>query len=284
MRTMPAEVSPVTLPERVYIMIFMFFAFSAFAICVAQITQTFFKFSDRKRLFSDDMASVRMYLRKLKVSDQLQTKIKAFIRHLYDTRSINAREQFLLNLLPDHHKRELAHVKKAAYLLKLPLFENVSFRALQVVTEITESRDMVPGDVLCWAGIVSKAAWVPMVGRVRAKGKDAEDDLEKAKLKLVAIDMETLSTVEVYKSEFSVICITGCTCLKIDKAKFLDQTLGNFDFWSGAQMTVGDQPECHSPGRRQSLTPNDMARDAAESAQRAQDMERARQTAAICAA
>ncbi len=31
MRTMPAEVTPVNLPERLFVLIFMFFALSAFA-------------------------------------------------------------------------------------------------------------------------------------------------------------------------------------------------------------------------------------------------------------
>ncbi|CAK9093893.1 Hypothetical protein SCF082_LOCUS44150 [Durusdinium trenchii] len=49
MRTMPAEVTPVNLPERLFVLIFMFFALSAFAICVSLITQAFFKKLGTKR-------------------------------------------------------------------------------------------------------------------------------------------------------------------------------------------------------------------------------------------
>ena len=49
MRTMPAEVTPVNLPERLFVLIFMFFALSAFAICVSLITQAFFKPLREKR-------------------------------------------------------------------------------------------------------------------------------------------------------------------------------------------------------------------------------------------
>merc|ERR1719436_2148513 len=69
MRTMPSEVQPVNQAERLYVMVFMFFAFSAFAICVALITQTFFKFSERKRMFDEDMAAVRSYMRSINASE-----------------------------------------------------------------------------------------------------------------------------------------------------------------------------------------------------------------------
>eukprot|EP00438_Fugacium_kawagutii_P003608 Skav236824 [mRNA] locus=scaffold3481:11930:14252:- [translate_table: standard] len=54
MRTMPAEVTPVNLPERVFVLIFMFFALSAFAISIALITQSFFKLSERKKSFNEE--------------------------------------------------------------------------------------------------------------------------------------------------------------------------------------------------------------------------------------
>ena len=38
-RFIDPQVTPVNLPERVFVLIFMFFALSAFAICISMITQ-----------------------------------------------------------------------------------------------------------------------------------------------------------------------------------------------------------------------------------------------------
>lgn len=54
MRTMPAEVTPVNLPERVFVLVFMYVALSAFAISIALITQSFFKLSERKKSFNEE--------------------------------------------------------------------------------------------------------------------------------------------------------------------------------------------------------------------------------------
>ena len=43
MRTMPSEVFPVNLVERIYLLLFMFVAFSVFAICISKITAMFNK-------------------------------------------------------------------------------------------------------------------------------------------------------------------------------------------------------------------------------------------------
>jgi hypothetical protein len=45
MRTMPQEAFPTNLVERVYVLCFMFFAFSMFSICITKITQMFNKVS-----------------------------------------------------------------------------------------------------------------------------------------------------------------------------------------------------------------------------------------------
>merc|ERR1712232_146575 len=88
MRTMPAEVQPTNMVERIYIMIFMFFAFSAFAICVGQITQTYFKFFERRRAFLEEFACVRMHMRNIKASKRLQARAKGVLELQYASRHI----------------------------------------------------------------------------------------------------------------------------------------------------------------------------------------------------
>jgi hypothetical protein len=243
MRTMPAEVHPITLPERVYVMVFMFFAFSAFAICVAQITTTYFKFFERKRMYTDDMAAVRMHLRKLKVSDQLQGKIKVFFKHLYDTRAIHSREASTLNHLPEEHRKELRHIKVGTYLRRLPIFEGVSFKALNLVTEITDIVERLPGDKLCRQGTPATYAWILKVGRLRARYEKFDSESSPSKDvqshefkpdKINDADTETLYDEEVHLSLQTVVCITACTLFRIEKSKFIAKTSGVASFWDGS--------------------------------------------------
>jgi hypothetical protein len=246
MRTMPAEVTPVSQPERMYVMIFMFFAFSAFAICVAMITQTFFKFSERKRIFNDDMAAVRMHLRKHKASEHLQLTIKTYVRHLYDTRTIAGREQNMLLNIPEHLKNDLQHIKFVPYLQKMKVFVNVSYRALQLVTcgtirsasgredPILECRNHAPGDVLSLKDNMAKAAWILVVGRLRIQAEEGEDeqDNQTLRVKISVVDEKTLATEQAYFSPLTVICQCACTCLRVDKERFFQKVEGNSMFWN----------------------------------------------------
>ena len=88
MRTMPAEVTPVNLPERVFVLIFMFFALSAFAISIALITQSFFKLSERRKTFNEEYVALRLHLQKTKVSEDVQGRVKAYLTHLFTRRRI----------------------------------------------------------------------------------------------------------------------------------------------------------------------------------------------------
>jgi hypothetical protein len=218
-------------------MVFMFFAFSAFAICVAQISQTFFKFSERRRAFNDDMAAVRMHLRKIKIGDQLQARIKSYIRHLFDVRTIGAREQALLTQLPAHLQRELVHIKLADHFEKLEIFSQVSFRALQLVSDMTVIREMAPGDVCSIEDTIATAMWVLTVGRLKIQSETHMIPEEVLQRRISVVDEETLITAADYYSEYTVVCVSSCTCLRIEKAKFITKTtMPNVVFWGSSNV------------------------------------------------
>merc|ERR1719359_229785 len=72
MRTMPAEVYPLTFIERVYCMSFMFLAFSLFAVCVAKITGILSKVGARRAEFDERMAFLRKIWRDIQAPKDLQ--------------------------------------------------------------------------------------------------------------------------------------------------------------------------------------------------------------------
>lgn len=235
MRTMPAEVQPVNQPERVYIMFFMFFAFSAFAVCVAQITQTFFKFSERKRLFNDDMSQVRMHLRKLKVSEQLQLKVKTFLRHLYDTRRIQAKELTMLNYLPVPMRQELENARLYFHLDKIETLRYISNKAIALVADCCEMRDLAPGDMLCVKDRVADSVFVLAVGRLNVI-RDEEDWSNSltlgqthtgsvgstVKTTLMSVVDEECLTNHEFKSPHTVLAMVASSVLRIDLPCFIE--------------------------------------------------------------
>jgi len=236
MRTMPAEVQPVNQPERLYIMFFMFFAFSAFAICVAQITQTFFKFTERKRTFNDDMSQVRMYLRHLKVSEQLQLKVKMFLRHLYDTRRIQAKELAMMGHLPAPIRHELEQARLNFHLDKIERLRYISTKSLNLIADCSEMRDIAPGDILCIKDKVADSVFVLARGRLHAVPNGSfcdEIDFQAADSRslspfggpggpvktLEVVDEECLRNFK-HKSKNTVLAILASSVLRIDKKSF----------------------------------------------------------------
>jgi len=248
MRTMPAEVTPVNLPERIFVLVFMFFALSAFAITVAQITQAFFKFSERRRAFNEEMAAVRMHLRSIRADDSLQLKVKAYLRHLFSRRRIQAKERMLLDALPEALKKRLRLAQRMSYLQKLEALQFAPKRLLQDVSELADVMDMLPGDVISRCGRPACATWILMTGRLQAiagcGGELASDGAEEGcaskdgeKMRLPSIrrswsspknapdqvqlvDQECLLYAETTLSSSTIIAVESSELLRIDRAKF----------------------------------------------------------------
>lgn len=167
MRTMPAEVTPVNLPERLFVLVFMFFALSAFAICVSLITQAFFKIWDRRRVFNEELAAVRMHLQKTQVEEATQMKVKAYLRYIFDRRRIHAKEAALLNFLPDQLKSLIRRSQVRMYLERIPLMRELERDSVEKITDAAETFDLMQGDAVSSAGTVADAAWVLVSGRLR---------------------------------------------------------------------------------------------------------------------
>eukprot|EP00930_Biecheleria_cincta_P009310 TRINITY_DN11101_c0_g1_i2.p1 TRINITY_DN11101_c0_g1~~TRINITY_DN11101_c0_g1_i2.p1 ORF type:complete len:625 (+),score=105.17 TRINITY_DN11101_c0_g1_i2:52-1926(+) len=160
MRTMPAEVTPVNLVERVFVLCFMFFALSAFAISVGSLTQAYFKISERGRNYNDEMFAVRMHLKKLQVSDTAQRRIRNYLWHLFERRRIMAKEANLLDKLPEILKAEVKHAKIFQHLQRIPLITELGKTTIEEICTNSDLHDHLPGDLLCIASEVAKSAWV----------------------------------------------------------------------------------------------------------------------------
>eukprot|EP00931_Biecheleriopsis_adriatica_P086756 TRINITY_DN61353_c0_g1_i1.p1 TRINITY_DN61353_c0_g1~~TRINITY_DN61353_c0_g1_i1.p1 ORF type:complete len:723 (-),score=122.75 TRINITY_DN61353_c0_g1_i1:144-2312(-) len=218
MRTMPAEVTPVNFYERVFVLGFMFFALSAFAISVGSLTQAFFKISERGRNYNDEMFAVRMYLKNLGVSQFAQRRIKNYLGHLFERRRIMAKEANLLEKLPDSLKVEVKRAKIFQYLQKIPVVSELSKDTIEEICGKLDLFDRLPGDVVCLADGQAEAAWVLCSGKVQIQDSKGEHTAPQNHVDV--IDGDCLLSDETILSEFTVIAVTCCEMLKVDKELF----------------------------------------------------------------
>lgn len=161
---MPAEVTPVNLTERVFVLLFMFFAVMAFAINVSRFTQAWFRFGARKDAFKEEMACVRMHLRAINCGDALQLRTQTYLSHLFERRKLHAKELGLLSTLPEGLKRKLSQTHRIHYLRMIPRLRNWIDSALQQVCDATEAVDCMPGDKITEKDHDAEAAYVLMRG------------------------------------------------------------------------------------------------------------------------
>lgn len=224
MRTMPAEVTPVNLPERLFVLIFMFFALSAFAICVSLITQAFFKISDRRRAFNEELAAVRMHLQKTAVEEPIQLKVKAYLRYIFDRRRIQAKEANLLNILPEQLKIQVRRSQMRMHLQKIPLMREVEWDSFEKVLDSLETFDLMQGDEVNGAGSPATAAWVLVFGRLRIvkriimmSSDTAINDLDIAPL---IVDEHCLEDENTVLSRITAIAAESSELIRVDKVKF----------------------------------------------------------------
>lgn len=235
MRTMPAEVIPVNLAERIFVLLFMFFALSAFAISVASLTQAYFKISERSRSFTDELFAVRMLLKRLKMLDnQTRRRVREYLTLMFERRRIMAKESNLLQQLPDELKEEVERAKLLQHLLRLPGMDELNKHQL---AEICHKENhcaalyvMCPGDVACTMGEEAVCAWVLCAGRLQALDSFGEVMIL-GEESLDAIDEDCLWTDQPMESLFTVTAYTACEMLKINRDKFISIASQQEEVW-----------------------------------------------------
>lgn len=234
MRTMPAEVTPVNLAERMFVLLFMFFALSAFAISVASLTQAYFKISERSRSFTDELFAVRMLLKRLPMDAGARRNIREVLNLLFERRKVMAKEVNLLKALPDELQEEVERAKIQQHLFRLP---GVSDLTTSQLAEICDQKTncvvwcvMCPGDVACTMGEEAKCAWILCAGRLQALDTFGEVMIL-GDGSFDAVDEDCLWSAEPMESPFTVTAYTACEMLKVDKDKFVEIATKEEEVW-----------------------------------------------------
>jgi len=194
MRTMPAEVTPVNQVERVFVLIFMFFAILAFAINVARLTQAWFKFSARREAFKEEMAYLRMHLRETECGTSLQLRAQAYLMHLFQKRKLHAKEAGLLNVLPEGLKLQIRNACVTPHLRKISRFQDWSESALRRVCGCTQAVDYLTGDKVTEKGSDAETAYVLMRGAIQVYVPLREESRATTSSKLPRITLSSTQT------------------------------------------------------------------------------------------
>eukprot|EP00930_Biecheleria_cincta_P028289 TRINITY_DN19730_c0_g1_i2.p1 TRINITY_DN19730_c0_g1~~TRINITY_DN19730_c0_g1_i2.p1 ORF type:complete len:807 (+),score=154.34 TRINITY_DN19730_c0_g1_i2:40-2421(+) len=218
MRTMPAEVTPVNLAERVFVLLFMFFALSAFAISVGSLTQAYFKIAERSRSFNEEMFAVRMHLKRAKMDNSIQRHIKQYLNHLFERRRIGAKEASLIDKLPDFLKEEIDTAKKVAQLMQISVAKDLSKRTLVEIAKGADFIDQISGETICVEAQEATAAWVLVTGRLLGENNLGEKVCFRNK---DIINEDCLMSFGVVLSSYTVQAAACCELLKIHKERFV---------------------------------------------------------------
>jgi len=230
MRTMPSEAQPVNRVERLYVMCFMFFAFSAFSISIAQITQSFFKLAERKRLYSEHMAAVRLNMRKEKTPESVQKQMKVYLRFLFDRHKILAKEERMFERVPKYLLNKVKFARIVTHLRKIELFRSLPNSALYLVNEISHIHFVARGETLALRGRVAEFVWILVRGRfavmgtVSLHGHDnitTQGQFNGCVEQLDVVDEACILTSDWVTSASTVKAATVSEVIKVDKWKFL---------------------------------------------------------------
>lgn len=175
MRTMPAEVTPVNLLERLYVMMFMFLAFSIFAITLAHTTQAFSKLTERKRSFQEELVTVHMHLDNIQAPKYLKTAVLSFLNHLFEHRRTHAKESGLLALLPSYLQEEVQYAAMGPTLERMKVLNNYAREVTKRLCMLTEVRDLFEGSILSRRGQQAEGAWVLRSGHLEVYDESHAD-------------------------------------------------------------------------------------------------------------
>jgi len=234
----------VNIQERLYVMVFMFLAFSLFAITVAQITQMFFKISERRRGFNEELLAVRSHLRDLSAPTELREDIISFLRHLFDQRHMYSKEKAMLNMLPNHLKDELKYMQVEQQLQKLNLLHHLPDKWLRVISDIAEMRSIARGTVLSNRDAIAEGAWILVAGNLQRFPASCETDVK-------VVDGDCLRDAAPVKSPFTTVSIICSEVLWIDKLVFFalikEEPLLSVDYARATELAAEDDEPSATP-------------------------------------
>jgi hypothetical protein len=151
------DIVPVNTAERIFAISAMVSACGMFAMIIGSMQNVLSKFGEERLEFDRMLVRTMRYLRSQKVAVALQQKVKLYLEHNFENRSLTGMDQKVLGNLSATLKSEV----KLALLLPIvesyPLFEKSSRPMLVRVCSVCVTHRHAPGDIVYDAGTVAKS-------------------------------------------------------------------------------------------------------------------------------
>lgn len=234
MRTMPVEVYPVNLSERIYVVFFMFFAVCVFSTCVSRIVAMWNKIHARRTAMNDSVAELKSYMKGLHLHKSVAERIVCYLEHKFGKRRLLEPERSLLNELSHRHLAELQVSRFGVTLSNAWIFKDLPQDEMTSIALVAQITDFSPGDLISQKGAVAQRAFFLVSGGLAADSSSQPRALTRSHSNsnvvqepLVTVDINCLLFKTNTPSEKAIWVTEFSELIMIDKASFIQVRLNS---------------------------------------------------------
>lgn len=228
------DIEPLTNIELVFTSIVIVFGVALYGIILGSTSSAFLSMDDQDADLRKQLESLNNFMRKKKVSFDLQKRIEENLKYLWSSQqTLNVSNQWFLDGVHSLLKLELCINLNKQYLDKIPMFKNISFDCLVFLLNLLESRIYLPEEYVICEGSYSQNLYFIQTGILEIIDKRAS-----TRIRLYDGDFfgeKSLFVLKIRKTD--VKCLTYSELLIISKValgeiirKFPDFSLNLFNY------------------------------------------------------
>jgi len=159
------NISPYTNVELIYSSFVIVIGVALYGILLGSTSSAFLSIDDQDADFRNQLDSLNNFMRKKKVSFDLQKRIEENLKYLWSSQqTLNVSNQWFLEGVHSLLKLELCINLNKQYLDKIPMFQNISFDCLVFLLNLLESRIYLPEEYVICEGSYSQNLYFIQTG------------------------------------------------------------------------------------------------------------------------
>lgn len=218
------DISPVSNVELVYSGVVIVIGVALYGILLGSTSSAFLSIDDQDADLRKQLDSLNNFMRKKKVSFDLQKRIEENLKYLWSSQqTLNVSNQWFLEGVHSLLKLELCIHLNKQFLDKIPMFQNISFDCLVFLLNLLESRIYLPEEYVICEGSYSQNLYFIQTGIL-----EIIDKRMNTRVRLYDGDFFGEQSLFVLKKKTAdVKCLTYSELLIISKAA-LAQVLNKF--------------------------------------------------------
>lgn len=159
------DISPVSNVELVYSGVVIVIGVALYGILLGSTSSAFLSIDDQDADLRKQLDSLNNFMRKKKVSFDLQKRIEENLKYLWSSQqTLNVSNQWFLEGVHSLLKLELCIHLNKQFLDKIPMFQNISFDCLVFLLNLLESRIYLPEEYVICEGSYSQNLYFIQTG------------------------------------------------------------------------------------------------------------------------